>query len=142
MAASVSSKRPSLFFAFFFAGVFGTTRDRVVSAYRDSGISEKVSEQTSKIRLPEVRLPEREGGDAERPGDGGRDEAPTREARTAVTPSQEAPAEEARTQVLDTEDARLARLERLGELRDKGVLTDEEFAAEKARVLDRGDQPA
>ena len=34
-----------------------------------------------------------------------------------------------------TEDARLARLERLGELREKGVLTDEEFAAEKARLL-------
>ena len=33
------------------------------------------------------------------------------------------------------EDNRLARLERLGELKDKGVLTEEEFAAEKARVL-------
>jgi hypothetical protein len=35
----------------------------------------------------------------------------------------------------DDEDARLARLERLASLREKGVLTDEEFAAEKARVL-------
>ena len=35
----------------------------------------------------------------------------------------------------DDEDARLARLERLGELREKGVLNDEEFAAEKAKVL-------
>ena len=35
----------------------------------------------------------------------------------------------------DDEDARLARLERLAELHEKGVLTDEEFAAEKARVL-------
>lgn len=33
------------------------------------------------------------------------------------------------------EDARLARLERLAELREKGVLTDEEFAAEKSRLL-------
>ena len=35
----------------------------------------------------------------------------------------------------DSEDARLARLERLGDLHKKGVLTDEEFASEKARVL-------
>jgi hypothetical protein len=35
----------------------------------------------------------------------------------------------------DTEDARLARLERLGDLHKKGVLTDEEFASEKTRVL-------
>ena len=34
------------------------------------------------------------------------------------------------------EDARLARLERLGSLHEKGVLTDEEFAAEKARLLE------
>ena len=33
------------------------------------------------------------------------------------------------------EDARLQRLEKLGELRDKGILTEEEFAAEKARLL-------
>lgn len=33
------------------------------------------------------------------------------------------------------EDTRLERLERLGDLRDKGVLSEEEFAAEKARVL-------
>lgn len=35
----------------------------------------------------------------------------------------------------DDEDARLARLERLASLREKDVLTDEEFAAEKARLL-------
>ena len=34
------------------------------------------------------------------------------------------------------EDARLARLERLGALHEKGILTDEEFAAEKTRVLE------
>jgi hypothetical protein len=33
------------------------------------------------------------------------------------------------------EDARLERLERLGALRDKGILSDEEFAAEKTRLL-------
>jgi hypothetical protein len=35
----------------------------------------------------------------------------------------------------DPDDARLRRLERLGELHEKGVLTDEELAKEKARVL-------
>jgi hypothetical protein len=35
----------------------------------------------------------------------------------------------------DEEDNRLRRLERLAELREKGVLSEEEFAAEKARVL-------
>jgi hypothetical protein len=34
-----------------------------------------------------------------------------------------------------TDDERLAQLERLADLRSKGVLTEEEFAAEKARVL-------
>jgi len=112
-----------------FAGVFGSTRDRMLSAYRESGIGERVSEQTSKIRLPEVRMPEREGGegevvDGERPAPRGRQPG-------------EAPTQEAPTQVRDEEDARLARLERLGELREKGILTDEEFAAEKARILNR-----
>ena len=35
----------------------------------------------------------------------------------------------------DDEDARLARLERFATLHDKGVLSDAEFAAEKARIL-------
>jgi hypothetical protein len=35
----------------------------------------------------------------------------------------------------ETEDSRLARLERLATLHEKGVLTDEELATEKARVL-------
>ena len=35
----------------------------------------------------------------------------------------------------DDEDARLARLERLGGLHEKGVLDDDEFAAEKAKIL-------
>jgi hypothetical protein len=37
---------------------------------------------------------------------------------------------------VNEEDARLERLERLASLREKGILTDEEFAAEKARLLD------
>jgi Short C-terminal domain len=89
--------------------VFGGTRDKVVSAVKDSNISEKVGEQASRLRLPEVRRPGKEPGtEAEAP--------------TATLPT-------------DGEDARLERLERLGSLREKGVLTEEEFAAEKARLL-------
>lgn len=40
----------------------------------------------------------------------------------------------------DDEESRLARLERLGELHSKGVLSDEEFAAEKRRLMG-GDRP-
>ncbi len=40
---------------------------------------------------------------------------------------------------VDAEDARLARLERLADLHQKGVLNDEELAAEKARLLNADD---
>ncbi len=90
--------------------VFGGTRDKVVSAVKDANIGEKVGEQASKLRLPEVRRPGKESEEA------------AAEAPTATLPANE-------------DDARLERLERLGQLRDKGILTDEEFAAEKARLL-------
>jgi len=64
-----------------------------------------IGERAAKLRLPEMRKP-----------DGGS------EASTAALP-------------VDEDDARLARLERLGKLHEQGVLTDEELAAEKARVL-------
>lgn len=67
-----------------------------------------LGERASKLRLPEVRRPAEEGEDAE---------APTQ------------------TMAAGGEDTRLARLERLGALHEKGVLTDEEFAAEKSRIL-------
>ncbi|HEX2393400.1 MAG TPA: SHOCT domain-containing protein [Solirubrobacterales bacterium] len=86
--------------------VFGRTRDRVVGAVRGANIGERVGEQASRLRLPEGRRA---------PSAGSSPEAPTG--------------------VLDTEDTRLQRLERIGELRDKGILTEEEFAAEKARIL-------
>lgn len=35
----------------------------------------------------------------------------------------------------DPGDDLIAQLEKLGDLRDKGILTDEEFAAQKARLL-------
>lgn len=93
-----------------YEGTFGHTRDKVVSAVRDANIPEKVSEQASRLRLPEVRRPTSRGGE-------GAAEAPT-----ATLPVSE-------------EGARLGHLEKLGELRDKGILTEEEFAAEKARLL-------
>ncbi|MDQ3726010.1 MAG: SHOCT domain-containing protein [Actinomycetota bacterium] len=92
---------------------FGRTRDKVVNAVKDANIPEKVGEQASKLRLPEVRMP---GAEDEGPG------GPAAEAPTATLP-------------VNDLDARLERLERLGALRDKGVLTEEEFAAEKARLL-------
>ncbi len=67
-----------------------------------------LGERASKLRLPEKR----KGGEG----------AAASEAPTATLPA-------------DSEDARLERLERLAGLHEKGVLTDEEFAAEKARVL-------
>ncbi|HEU4739469.1 MAG TPA: SHOCT domain-containing protein [Solirubrobacterales bacterium] len=95
--------------------IFGGTRDKVVGAVKDANITEKVGEQASKLRLPEVRRPGKESDET------------TAEAPTATLPTSE-------------DDARLERLERLGQLRDKGILTDEEFAAEKARLLG-GDSP-
>ena len=37
----------------------------------------------------------------------------------------------------DPMDAKMAELEKLGRLHESGVLTDEEFAAEKAKILNR-----
>jgi hypothetical protein len=88
-------------------GAFGRTRERVTNAVRDANLGERAS----RLRLPEVRTPQRPPA-----SDGG--------GEPAAAP-------------LPEEDARLARLEKLAELREKGVLTDEEFAAEKARLLAR-----
>ncbi len=94
-----------------FSDTFGGARDKVVDAVKGANIPERAS----KIRLPEVRRPGTDG------------EAQPTEAATTEAPTAPLPA--------DNEEARLARLERLASLREKGVLTDEEFAAEKARVL-------
>jgi hypothetical protein len=69
----------------------------------------RLGERASKLRLPEMRKP-------------GGEEPPTTEAPTT----------------LPEIDTRLQRLERLAALHEKGALTDEEFAAEKARVLGDG----
>jgi hypothetical protein len=94
-----------------FSDTFGSTRDKVVSAVKGANIGERAS----KLRLPEMRRPESEG-----------------EKRESV-------AAEAPTSLIENEDSRLARLERLGALHEKGILTDEEFAAEKSRVLSEPD---
>jgi hypothetical protein len=64
-----------------------------------------LGEHAAKLRLPEMRKP-----------------AAGEPAAAAATPADDA-------------DARLARLERLAKLREQGILTDDELAAEKARVL-------
>jgi hypothetical protein len=77
----------------------------------DAVRSADIGERVSKLRLPEVRMPGGNEGD--------------------VGPAaSETPA--------DDEESRLRRLERLAELHEKGVLTDEELAAEKARILGGG----
>lgn len=50
------------------------------------------------------------------------------EQRQAAAPQQAAPA-------APSESDNLAQLKELGELRDQGVLTEEEFAAQKAKIL-------
>ncbi len=64
-----------------------------------------LGEHAAKLRLPEKRKPEAES-----------------EAPTATLPAND-------------DDARLARLERLATLHEKGILSDEELASEKARLL-------
>ena len=59
-------------------------------------------------RMEKLRLPEARKGDGEKGGDAGGG---------------------------DDQDTKIARLEKLGDLKEKGVLSDEEFAAEKAKVM-------
>lgn len=91
--------------------VFGRTRERVVGAVKDANLAERAS----KLRLPEMRKPDADARDKD-----------TSEAPTTTLP-------------VDDEDARLARLERLATLHEKGILSDEELVAEKKRVLGGAD---
>jgi hypothetical protein len=86
--------------------MFGHTKDRVVDAVKSANLGERAS----KLKLPEMRRPD-SGADAAGGGGGG-----------GGGPG-------------SAEDARLDRLERLADLHEKGVLNDEELAAEKARLL-------
>jgi Short C-terminal domain len=122
-----------------FGEIFAPTRKRIATAVSDANIGERAS----KIKLPEVRRPSGMGlPDVRRPssGRGGRgqteDAGGAAEADRIGDPGRPgAPVAEPPTQVMDAEDARLSRLERLGTLHEKGVLSDEEFAAEKNRLL-------
>jgi hypothetical protein len=89
-----------------YGDVVGRTKDKVVGAVKDANLGERAS----KLRLPEMRKPN---------------------AETPAKDTSEAPT----TTMANDEDSRLARLERLATLHEKGVLTDEELAAEKKRVL-------
>jgi hypothetical protein len=106
-----------------FSDTFGAPRDRFVAAVKGANLGERAS----KIRLPEVKRPDVHLPEVRRPGrgDAGDEEG-------GGPPTEEAP-----TQVIDDQDALIQRLGRLGDLRDRGILSDEEFAAEKARLLDR-----
>jgi hypothetical protein len=88
--------------------IVGRTRDRVVGAVKSANLGERAS----KLKLPEVR----------RPDGGGAGGASGGEAAGSSHPP-------------SPEDARLDRLERLASLHEKGILNDEELAAEKARLL-------
>lgn len=102
-----------------FGEVLAPTRKAIETAARDA----KIGERASKIKLPDSM---RAGGDPKRvQGMGIPDVRRPRAGR-------QRPAE-----VMREEDARLSSLERLATLHEKGVLSDEEFAAEKARLLDR-----
>ena len=116
-----------------FGEVFAQPRRMISDAVADANLGERAS----KLKLPEVKRPEvkRPGGiglpDVRRPGGRGRGRAggPPESAAPATPPPP------SRAEVMQEEDARLSSLERLATLREKGVLTDEEFAAEKARLL-------
>lgn len=55
--------------------------------------------------------------------------------KMTTTPSTPAPGSAGHGSASTDQDARLLRLKELGELRSSGVLTEEEFLSEKARVL-------
>lgn len=108
-----------------FGDIFGPTREKVVSAVREANIGERAS----KLRLPEIRLPRSpEDGETEAEAEA---EAPS----VAEPPTAPGGAPAAAASGQDAEDRRLERLERLAALRERGVLTEEEFAAEKSRLL-------
>lgn len=107
-----------------FAEILAPTRKKIATAVSDANLGERAS----KLKLPEVRRP---GGmgipDVRRSSGRGRGAVDAGEGNAGGG--------EAPTQVMNDEDARLSRLERLATLHEKGVLSDAEFAAEKARLL-------
>jgi hypothetical protein len=119
-----------------FGEIVAPTRRRIATAVSDANLGERAS----KIKMPEVKRPSGMGlPDVRRPsgGRGGRDRAGDAGGAAAggAPAGSGAPGPEAPTEVMNDEDARLSRLERLGTLHEKGILSDAEFAAEKARLL-------
>ncbi|HTT93955.1 MAG TPA: SHOCT domain-containing protein [Solirubrobacterales bacterium] len=113
--------------------VLAPTRKAIATAVSDANLGERAS----KIKLPEVKRPSgmslpdvRRGG-----GHGPRERGPGPARGSHGEGAPAAPGPEAPTRVMSEEDARLTRLERLATLHEKGILSDEEFAAEKARLL-------
>ena len=90
---------------------FGDTVGRTREKVVTAVKDANLGERAAKLRLPEMRRP---------------------------SAGEESAGGEEPTAVLNDEDARLQRLEKLASLREKGVLTDEEFAAEKSRLLGAG----
>jgi hypothetical protein len=116
-----------------FGQVFAPAGAQISKVVADANLGERAA----KIKLPEVKRHEakRPGGvgipDVRRPSGGGRGGRIGRPGRGAP----QAPAAPSKAEQMREEDARLSSLERLATLHEKGVLTDAEFAAEKARLL-------
>jgi hypothetical protein len=111
--------------------VLAPTRKKIATAVSDANLGERAS----KLKLPEVKRPNGMSlPDVRRGGGRGRDRGGAWGGGRGDV-GRAAPDVEAPTQVMNEEDARLTRLERLGTLHEKGVLSDEEFSAEKARLL-------
>jgi hypothetical protein len=115
-----------------FGEVVAPTRKRIETAVTDA----KLGERASKIKLPDVKRPEGRQSEGKRPGGIGIPDVrrPTG-GRGGRGRGGDAPPSQSPTEVMREEDARLSSLERLATLHEKGVLTDAEFAAEKARLL-------
>jgi putative oligomerization/nucleic acid binding protein len=118
-----------------FAEVTAPTRKAIGTAVSDAKLGERASKiKMPDVKLPDVKRPEGRQSEGRRPGGIGipdvRRPAGGRGGRGRGAPAPQSPAE-----VMREEDARLSSLERLATLHEKGVLSDEEFAAEKTRLL-------
>jgi hypothetical protein len=130
-----------------FGQVFAPAGKQISKVVADANLGERAS----KIKLPEVKRPDGRRGEPRGPGDG-----PAEPGRPAAKrpggvsmpdvrrPSggvgigrrgRGAPPAASKADLMREEDARLSSLERLATLHERGVLTDAEFAAEKARLL-------
>jgi hypothetical protein len=117
-----------------FGEVLAPTRKAFDKAVTDA----KLGERASKLKLPDVKMPDVKLPEVKKPGGLGIPDVRRPSGRGRGRGADAAPAAPpapSRAEVMQEEDARLSSLERLATLHEKGVLTDEEFAAEKARLL-------